>query len=121
MGLFCEVVGALQLDELDGAATKRERGRETQGVLLRELVRQPVQQVVPQGCCQAHGGHSELGAFPGGVPTQPSTYSQEADSASGLASWQQKDTGPPRQTAESHWDLLLREPPIAELEMLLQC
>ena len=82
MGLFCEVIGVLQLDELDGAATKREGGGETQGVVLRELVRQPVEQAVPQGCCQAHGGHSELGAFPGGVcppnppplhrkPTQP--------------------------------------------------
>lgn len=75
----------------------------------------------PTGLLPGTRGTPGVSTLSWGVLTQPSTYSQETYSASGLASWQQKDTGPPRQTAESLWDLLLREPPIAELEMLLQC
>lgn len=63
--LFCEVIWVLQSDELNGAAAKREGRGESRGVFFRELVRQPVEQVFPQGFCQAHVQHRASGLCPG--------------------------------------------------------
>lgn len=66
MDLFCEVIWVLQFDELNGAPAKREGWVETCGVFFRELLCQPVEQVIPQDFCQSHMEHSVSGLCLGG-------------------------------------------------------
>lgn len=100
--LLCEIIWVLQFDELNGAAAEREGWGETHGIFLRELLCQPVEQVIPQGFCQAHG-NTGLGLFLGACAYFTSVPVHRKSKCLWFVLWALERFGTFQRVVESHW------------------